>query len=228
LIVVRWTGTEWENLGNGGTSGTVDDGILIKGVTCSGCGTFNPITLGSLTSLNPLPVELLNFNAMMNNRIVDLTWQTASEHNNDFFTVERSSDGFNFEPLTYVDGAGNSNGLLNYSTQDLNPFSGFSYYRLKQTDIDGAFEYSNIRVVNMDGNNDAVFFPNPSTTDLMYITSNAAIKDLNIYAADGKLVFKQSEISNSFALNLEPGVYFANYLMNDKSQSKKIIFLDKN
>ncbi len=228
LIVVRWTGTEWENLGNGGTSGTVDDGILIKGVTCSGCGAFNPITMGSLTSLNPLPVELLNFNAVMNNRIVDLTWQTASEHNNDFFTVERSSDGFNFEPLTYVDGAGNSNGLLSYSTQDLNPFSGFSYYRLKQTDFDGVYEYSDIRVVNMDGNNDAVFFPNPSATDVMYITSNAAIKDLNIYAADGKLVFKQSEMGNSFALSLEPGVYFANYLINDKIQSKKIIFLDKN
>lgn len=228
LIVVRWTGTEWENLGNGGTSGTVDDGILIKGVTCSGCGAFNPITMGSLTSLNPLPVELLFFNAEMNNRKVDLSWQTASEHNNDYFTIERSADGYNFETLTIVDGAGNNNGLLSYSTKDQNPFEGVSYYRLKQTDFDGAFEYSDIRIVNMDGSSNVTMYPNPTSTNVMYISSNAVISNLSVFTSDGKLVFEQTELGNSFALNLVPGVYFATYSVEGKQQTKKIIFLDKN
>lgn len=91
-----------------------------------------------------LPIELISFDASLNNNNVDLYWATASEYNNDFFTIERSTDGLNWEHVTIVSGAGNSTQRLDYYIQDSRPLSGISYYRLKQTDFDGAFEYSNI------------------------------------------------------------------------------------
>ena len=223
LIVVRWTGTEWENLGNGGTSGNVNDGILIKGVTCSGCGVFNPITMGSLTADNPLPVELLNFYATLNNRKVDLTWQTASEHNNDFFTVERSADGFNFEPILFKDGAGNSTTLLSYSDKDLQPLEGVSYYRLKQTDFDGAFDYSDIRVVSTSTDAQVLIYPNPSSGNVN-IRSNQVLKNVQLITADGRIVLTEKELME-LNLQLASGVYHLQYDFNESTFSKKIVIV---
>ena len=86
-------------------------------------------------------IELLFFNAKLeNNTYVDLTWSTASEINNDYFTIERSQNGVYFQEFDIVEGAGNSTHKINYSLIDRDPFDGISYYRLKQTDYDGKFE----------------------------------------------------------------------------------------
>jgi hypothetical protein len=184
-------------------------------------GGFSPFTFGD-SPLSPLPVELLNFNALLNNRQVELTWQTASEHNNDFFTVERSSDGFNFEPIAYVDGAGNSTTLLNYSEVDLQPLDGVSYYRLKQTDFDGAFEYSDIRVIVKSDDSDLLVFPNPSNTGLINFKSAVDIGELSIYSSEGKLVFKET-VGNNVQVKLSAGVYHAHYEIGGVLKSKKIV-----
>ena len=92
----------------------------------------------------PLPVELLYFNATASGNVVNLNWATASESNNDYFTVERSKDAQQFEAVLQRDGAGNSNAVLNYSDVDPEPFEGLSYYRLKQTDFNGEFSYSEV------------------------------------------------------------------------------------
>jgi hypothetical protein len=94
--------------------------------------------------VNPLPIELLEFSATPNVNQVNLTWTTASEINNERFEVERSSNAQNFTKVATVAGAGNSNMLLSYSTIDANPLHGVSYYRLKQIDYNGSFEYSEI------------------------------------------------------------------------------------
>ena len=94
--------------------------------------------------VNPLPIELLEFNATANGDVVDLSWITASEINNERFEVERSNNAQNFTKVATVAGAGNSNMLLSYSTIDANPLNGVSYYRLKQIDYNGSFEYSEI------------------------------------------------------------------------------------
>jgi surface protein len=184
-------------------------------------GGFSPFTFGDSPS-SPLPVELLDFTAEIKNRTVDLTWQTASEHNNDFFTVERSSDGFNFELIAYVDGAGNSTSLLSYATQDANPFVGVSYYRLKQTDFDGAFEYSDIRVIVKSDDSDLLVFPNPSNTGLINFKSAVDIGELSIYSSEGKLVFKET-VGNNVLVKLSAGVYHAHYEIGGVLKSKKIV-----
>ncbi len=94
-----------------------------------------------------LPIELLNFSGIYENNIVQLYWTTSSEKNNDYFTIERSIDAVNFNIITIVKGAGNSTKTLSYSTEDFNPPQGTIYYRLKQTDFNGFFTYSNVIAV---------------------------------------------------------------------------------
>ena len=91
-----------------------------------------------------LPIELLVFDAKYNGKTVDLIWKTATEINNDYFTVEKSIEGGNFEQIGTLRGAGNSSVILNYSLEDKYPHIGTAYYRLKQTDFDGSYSYSDI------------------------------------------------------------------------------------
>lgn len=111
---------------------------------------------GAGESFIPLPITLLSFNAKPNGENVDVTWVTASEENNDFFTIERSSNGEDFSPIGIVDGAGNSNTTLSYLYVDQAPLPGLSYYRLKQTDYNGAYEYSSPVAVMFNGKNQAI------------------------------------------------------------------------
>jgi hypothetical protein len=98
---------------------------------------------------NPLPIELLSFDAEAVNNEVQLSWTTASETNNNKFIVEKSRDAINFEFVTELAGAGNSNTILNYKAADKYPFEGIGYYRLKQVDFDGQYTYSDLKSVNV-------------------------------------------------------------------------------
>ena len=89
----------------------------------------------------PLPIDLLDFSAKAGDAGVSLKWITATEINNNYFTIQRSIDGSNWEIINYVQGAGNSNHIITYTWDDMNPVKGISYYRLKQTDFDGQYEY---------------------------------------------------------------------------------------
>jgi hypothetical protein len=88
-----------------------------------------------------LPIELLSFVPEIKTDRITLNWTTGSEINNDYFTLERSRDLYGWEVLGFVEGAGNSSTPLSYSFSDLRPLDGLAYYRLKQTDFDGAFKY---------------------------------------------------------------------------------------
>lgn len=121
-------------------------------------------TIGTLNNnISPLPVALLSFEAILNVDQVNLDWATASEQNSAYYAVERSKDSELWAEITRVNAAGNTNQLTTYADIDPKPLKGISYYRLKQTDVDGAYTYSNIAVVK---NNLAPFdmtpFPNPS------------------------------------------------------------------
>lgn len=110
-----------------------------------------------------LPVELLEFTAVPDDGDVKVSWVTASEINNDYFSVEKTTDNINFDFVAKIKGSGNSNERMHYEVIDRDPFSGVSYYRLKQTDFDGAFTYSqSVVVVNHTAEEAGVsMFPNP-------------------------------------------------------------------
>lgn len=110
-----------------------------------------------------LPVELISFEAKEESGTVALMWITESELNNDFFIVQRSPDGREFNPIAKVFGAGTSNERHTYYATDLYPYDGISYYRLLQQDFDGTVTYSKIVGVSITVNEDhaARVFPNP-------------------------------------------------------------------
>ena len=102
---------------------------------------YTPFSAPVDFSGSPLPIELLHFSAIAGEAGVSLKWSTATEINNDYFTIQRSIDGLNWEIINYMQGAGNSNRVISYEWDDKNPIQGISYYRLKQTDFDGQYEY---------------------------------------------------------------------------------------
>ena len=111
-----------------------------------------------------LPIELLTFNATPQNNTVLCNWVVATQTNNDYFTIEKTKDGINFEFVAQVKGAGTTSKTMYYSTTDEDPFAGTSYYRLKQTDYDGHYTYSDLVPVNFNNGSAFTFevFPNPN------------------------------------------------------------------
>lgn len=132
-------------------------GVSLAGLT----GDFRITTTNSTNT--PLPIELISFEAVLNNGIVDLKWETASELNNDHFTIERGASVENFEAIATIKGKGTTTSKSTYSAQDANPLNGESYYRLKQTDFDGRVSFSSIESVILDESSSLKLYPNPST-----------------------------------------------------------------
>ena len=137
---------------------------------------------------NP-PIGLLSFDTFVNGAQVSISWKTAAETNNDYFTVEKSTDGDVWEVVEIVKGAGTSPTLRAYNTIDGQPIEGRTFYRLKQTDFDGAFSYSKVNEVQYDASKNIVVdvFPNPAT-DNFFITGSdyelENIKLMNRYGQD--------------------------------------------
>jgi hypothetical protein len=164
---------------------------------------------------NSLPIELVDFDANLNNDIVDVQWQTASQLNNDYFSVEKSSDGAAWNTISIIDGAGNSSSILNYQYFDEKPLSGISYYRLKQTDFDGQFSYSDIKTINFQSNSDIKIYPNPTTNTVTLYSDLIEMNQVSIFDITGQEVTDSVKIvkSTEGALqidlsNLNAGTYF--------------------
>ena len=175
-----------------------------------------------------LPVEILTLTATLANAGVDVTWETATEINNDYFDIERSQDGIHFEKIGWKQGAGNSTITLYYSLFDSNPYSGINYYRLKQVDKDGTYEYSDkvYVVVNPDAGLISVY-PNPAQSNLwcdLYTEASGALQ-FEIMDVLGKTYSMEVRDANKglnekveFNINYLPqGVYFIRVKALDSS-----------
>jgi len=150
LRVAEWYLGQWRDRGNGGTTGTVTAGTVITAGPQSQFAAPTPWTLASISDENPLPIELIHFDALVQNDVVLTHWSTTSEWNNAGFDVERSADGSSFTSIGQVPGAGNSTQQLWYELVDHSPLPGLSYYRLRQTDLDGTSTLSQMVSVHFD------------------------------------------------------------------------------
>ena len=160
--------------------------------------TKNDLNLWVRAASVPLPVELLFFQVELRaDQQVSVAWQTASEVNNAYFTVERSSDAKSWEMLTTINGAGNSAITRNYATIDETPYTGTSYYRLKQTDLDGQIVYSSIRSVrNKKINDPSVYlFPNPAQNQIVVLGERLNPGELKFYNVVGQEVTGQTALT---------------------------------
>lgn len=231
--------------------------VLDSDGTIYSCGTNNYGQLGNGTNSNTstpvaidqsaigaLPVELSSFTAAANGKIVNLYWQTATELNNYGFEIERSITDeklqiINWEKVGFVEGIGNSNSPKRYTFVDKSAQNGNYFYRLKQIDFDGKFEYSD--VVEVEVNNLPIEFtfsqnyPNPfnPTTSIEYSVPSSEYVNLKIYDILGnevsELVNEQKESGNykvNFdASKLSSGLYIYKIQAGSFSQVRKMMLL---
>ncbi|HLC82725.1 MAG TPA: T9SS type A sorting domain-containing protein [Bacteroidia bacterium] len=177
-----------------------------------------------------LPIELISFEAKCTDKKVEISWAVASQNNNDFFTIERTANGFDFEIIGTVDGAGNSNQIIYYSFVDTVPLEGVSYYRLKQTDFNGEYEYYNLLESVCDGSPSFVLYPNPASDKLTMKFNYLKNENYMLIVQDalGRTVQTitniQSEKIEIEQHDLESGFYFLQ-LQTDKQiiASEKLI-----
>lgn len=152
------------------------------------------------SSSSPLPVELISFEVMAVDNSVKIDWITASEINNDYFTIEKSLNGVEFSFLSSVDGSGNSSSAHSYTAYDKTPSNGINYYRLKQTDFDGKESWSDIKSVSFKKSGLVSIYPNPligSEINLYTSDDSEVVSRINFYDLAGKLVLKVEDISGA-------------------------------
>ncbi|MEZ5039079.1 MAG: T9SS type A sorting domain-containing protein [Saprospiraceae bacterium] len=190
IIVARHDGSTWQNEGQSAINGSASLGD----VTSNNVTSFSPFTLASTLggAFNPLPVELTSFTAQKKEKGVLLEWETAVEENNAFFQVERSIDGKQFAAIGKVEGVGSSDVAQIYQLMDEKPRQGTNYYRLKQVDFDGTFEYHPIVSVEVAAEKEVVLqlFPNPAVDKVnVFVPSQVeGVADIKIFNALGQLV----------------------------------------
>ena len=183
------------------------------------CGTAvtSVKDIGSRETSVVLPVELINFQVQNSERQSYLTWQTVSEINNEGFEIEWSVDNRNWENIGFTAGAGDSFEKQSYEFIHNRPVSGINYYRLKQMDFDGVFEYSNTVSVDFPTQKpeNLKLFPNPTETGTFTValpTSDFESAELNLFDLTGQLIYSQL-LNNSQTeiriFNLPKGIYTA-------------------
>jgi hypothetical protein len=184
-------------------------------MTHNGLGAGSRVTLldcfvlGSGTCV--LPIELSAFTGKCKNNIVDLEWETITERNNDFFAIERSKDGFDWEEIGHVKGAGNSASPKYYSFTDPKPNNSILYYRLRQTDYNGEFNTSKLITVNScQQRSDVVVYPNPASDEVIISGwNNESIELHDVYGSEiiNKTIQTEEDLKIDIS-ELQKGVYF--------------------
>lgn len=194
-------------------------------------GGGNPLNLWVNTSIISLPVGLISFEATVIDKRVKIDWSTSSETNNDFFSIQKSLDGITWVPFATVKSAGNSSLRKDYSIYDNSPVSGKQFYRLKQTDLNGAYKFSDIRsaTIKSDGKGKILLYPNPTVADNFTIRvdapsiSNSSIK---VYDLSGRILIETRLTSTSMPVDvskLSRGYYVVQVNLEGVKQSFSII-----
>ncbi len=240
VMVWNTTNSNWDNYGGANFSSghTQSQGTLNSSSVVS--FSENIFTLGSTDLANPLPVELVSFTGKEKDEEVLLSWQTASELNNDYFIVEHSVDGQVFTEIGDMPGAGTTTVIQYYSYTHNLPSYPDNYYRLKQVDFDGAFEYSDVILVRMKNvlssdEMDFIMYPNPTSdaTVNIELSSLDYSKSLLIEVVNlnGMRILSEHYETGNFGrtINLDlgysikRGIYIVRIAQNDRHVVKKLV-----
>ncbi|MBL7950898.1 MAG: T9SS type A sorting domain-containing protein [Flavobacteriales bacterium] len=236
LIVARWDSDAlpapgiWRDRGNGGAAGTFANGTIPTAAvqTLFNTSGTTPWTLASTTTDNPLPITLVEFTAKPEGSAVRLNWSTASEFENALFTVERSQYGLDFEPVLDVPGAMFSSVLLNYTDLDRAPYSGLSYYRLRQTDVGGTLTYSPVVAVRFGGlsGRPLVVFGRAGTVVAVHDFNAGSRFDLldmtgRIIATGNSTADGRTELNGS---ELSPGAYVFRVTDGERTETQRFVY----
>ncbi len=222
LRVARWeTSVPWWDVPPGSGTHTTSGTNIAGTVTVTNVTSFSPVTLASIVTPSPLPIQLVSFTGTIVTNGVQLDWKTLTEVNNDRFEIEKSIGGEKFTMISKVAGHGTTlqPNLYQYVDSDVAP--GRSYYRLRQVDHDGKFSYSNVIYVDFIGRLTFTAYPNPvSGKEINFKVGGIDGKgqlSVQLYDQLGRiqssLTFQADDLSGSFVGtlpidNLANGVYF--------------------
>ncbi len=225
-----WYGSGWApptGTGPGVTVGTA------QVVTPSQPITTRPWVISSIAA--PLPVEMLNFDVVCSNKKALLQWSTASETDNDFFDIQRSSDALNFESLKKISGAGTTNIVHHYSFIDEKPLNHMSYYRIKQVDFNGSSTATSPEA--FDGCANEIYFETyianslPGEPVLVINSSLAKNLSITVFDAAAKLILnKYVSVSagmtylNFSETKIANGIYLVRVSDSLTHQNHKMVF----
>lgn len=231
LRVAHFDGTDWNTEGNSPAFhpapstawGWVESNVYVP--------NFSPMTLGTLTSLNPLPVELTSFNgSCLGDGITQINWTTASELNSKYFILQRSEDGSHYSTIAIINAAGNSSQPINYTYRDSTITSNSNYYRLIEMDNDNKqtiFSFIVVECKEVDGSN--VFYNEPKVVVEVNSNTNKQVS-FNVYEVSGKLLHQENiqivRGYNKFNLGIEnrlvDGIYIIQMVDGNKISSSKL------
>lgn len=241
LEVMAWntTNSNWDNFGGGGFASGHSQSAGNFQSNSPLTFSENVVTLGTSDEGNGLPVELVWFKGFAENGSVKLQWETASERDNHYFEIQRSYDAKEFEAIGSVAGHGTTVVAQEYSYFDDAPGTGTVYYRLKQVDYNGRYEYSEIAVVNMKSLQDAamkiVLYPNPNQSNQVSLrllsrfdsgTAKVTIHDLygkTFVNTDLIVSDLQSGTALSLPTTMKTGVYMVTIQVGAMVTQEKLI-----
>ena len=198
LRVAHWDpnlGTPiWKDMGIGTITGNTTAGTIRSNMLVS---SFSPFTLASSSSFNPLPIQLVSFKTRCDKSRTLIEWITASEKNNSYFTVEKSKNGLSWKSVADINSKTNPEGANLYTYSDAAASYGdLTYYRLRQTDFNNEYSYSNVEVVkNCSPDPTERVYPNP-TPGALTLESNYFGQEISIHTMNGDLIYS-GRIENS-------------------------------
>jgi len=217
---------------------TVDGTIDVTGTITAGTGSVLNGTgvvtaslclpIASVFCLGaPMPVELMFFDANASNKLVELSWATASEENFDYFSIERSVDGENFKEIAQIQGMGDSYSRVDYAFTDEFPLQGISYYRLRSIDFDGYTEIFDYAMVEVEGTSiDFSVYPNPIQNGQFSLQTNfVSDAELIIYNNVGRIEDRLiiNDWLSDYSLNLQPGSYLFKVVTKEVVIVKRVL-----
>jgi len=223
IVTIPSSTASYENIG------TNSDGIS-KERDYDGSSTWQNSGTGTFGATNAiiLPIELIDFNVNLQGDKVNLIWHTASEIENNYFVLEKSRNGFDFESFFTLKGAGDSKSYNSYSAIDESPFQEITYYRLKQIDLNGDFSYSQIIAIETEIGITFNLFPNPTDNGLINVTSRERTNGvIEIVDGTGRILLKDKISQDVSGIDLSKfgkGIYMVIMHSSGKSISKKVIY----
>jgi len=229
IVVAHYNSStsQWENIMGGNVAtGTASSGLALSDYTSD----FSPFGFGDLSGGNVLPIELLSFTGTEHHGEVTLNWNVASQINNDMFQIHKSIDAKQWEFVGAVRGNGNTNAEFSYYLIDDKPYTGRSYYRLKQVDYDGREETFKPITINVESTVEVNVSPNPAegaislrSNEMLY-----GITTVTIVNAIGKIMYEETFDNkfNTLKIDLEnyaKGFYLLNLKNNQKNETLRFI-----
>lgn len=223
----RWSGSQWESHADSNPGGSSNDAAnnYAEGVDIT---SFSPWTLATLSQ--PLPVEMLSYGAYCQEGGAVLNWSTASESDNDYFELQKSDNGIDFYHLAKVKGAGNSTVKIDYTYEDETLIRDSRYYRIKQVDMNGKYEYFGPFSIQACQKGEYYAYYSASIINLNLNLEYSDYITVELRDMSGKIISHYSEEMNQglttleLANNLSSGIYLiAIYSENRQADQIKIL-----